>query len=182
MDNETLFEKQNIFGFINPNTYSKLVAKLDSEHFAIFAYCNKSKTKEEIGAINVEIRKNLLDFGIRSYNLIIRTDDVLIENILIFRNPSKWGRAEFYDMLLGLSMDFTFSPFLARLNSFQIRSIDANGDVKYSTVKDDNIIEAIERSFSDNFEDGLTYKLLGIAEPINNISRFTLNRYGISWL
>lgn len=182
MDYDKLLNKHNILGCIYHPTFNKVESKLNESDFAIL--CHSMQKGSIVDSLNSQkvIRDSILANGIRSYNLLFRNGDELKESILYFRNTAIQSPGEFLAMTTMIFSEYTNQSFIVCLKRSEMRSVDIDGDVKYITVKDDNIIEAIERSFSDNFEEGMTYKLLGIAEPINNISRFTFNRFGISWL
>ena len=68
------------------------------------------------------------------------------------------------------------------LKRSEMRSVDIDGEQVYFQFKDCEVMDGIGRAYSNISEDGNNYKIIGISEPINNISRFTFNRYGISWL
>ena len=128
------------------------------------------------------IRDSILANGIRSYNLLLRKGDELKESILYFRNNAIHSPDEFLAMTTKITSEYTNQSFIICLKRSEMMSIDIDGEQVYFQYKDCEVMDGIGRAYSNILGDGNIYKLLGIAEPINNISRFTFNRFGISWL
>ena len=182
MDYDKFLNKHNILGCIYHPTFNKVESKLNESDFAIL--CHSMHKGSIVDSLNSQkvIRDSILANGIRSYNLLFRNGDELKESILYFRNTAIQSPGEFLAMTTKVSSEYTNQSFIVCLKRSEMRSVDIDGEQVYFQFNDCEVMDGIGRAYSNISGDGNNYKIIGISEPINNISRYTFNKYGISWL
>jgi hypothetical protein len=169
---------------IFPPSFNKLVIKLEAEDFAVFSSYDNLRTDVEVKSINRKIRKHLVNKKTHCYNLIFENIDSATKdyNILLFRNKAIHSCSEFFDLCLGISSYFTENAFLVGNRASGVRLYDINGNQIGNFNETNDIIKSVEAAYSYLSFKNERFKILGVAEPVNNLGKMAFAKCNISWL
>lgn len=159
-------------GEVVPENLPKLIAKLETEDFAILKYTTK------------DIRKEIVEMGYRCYILSMKSveDDSTEYMTLFFRNKAIQLTGEPFADPLGISPFLRKKMILVETRTFWIFSEDGISSQFTNYDKSSGLVSNLERCYSDILDDGRTFKLQGVKSPINNLSRMAMNTLNISWM
>lgn len=180
MTNQHTCNLDNIY----PPSLNKLVTKLEAEDFAVFySYCNH-RTDVEVKSINKKIRKHLVDNKTHCYNLIFENIESATKdyNILFFRNAVIHSHSEFLHLCLSVSSDFTENAFLVGARASGVRLYDNSGNPIEVFNETNDIIKSIEDAYFCLSSENEHFRVLGTAEPVNNLGKMAFQKYNISCL
>ncbi|MFA7327175.1 MAG: hypothetical protein WC121_10955 [Candidatus Kapaibacterium sp.] len=159
-------------GEVVPENLPKLIAKLETEDFAIL----KSTTKD--------IRKEIVEMGYRCYILSMKSieDDSTVYMTLVLKNKGIKLTGEPFADSLGIPSFLQNNVILVDTGSFWVLSEDGNSSQYTNYDKSTDLVSTLEQCYTDEIGDGRTFKLQGVKSPINNLSRMAMSTLNISWM